>query len=107
MKFFKIQTNRVKLKKIIGEFTIAHTQGEFFVSPRPLPKQTFKYYVAFACVIDNSKADLSLQSVKNHSPLSGHEFIANLKNTEYYWFAGDREAYNKALHSDGNSAALH
>ena len=94
MNLVKIQTNRAKLKSIISEFNYAHKQFEYFIAPRSLPKQIFKFYVAFACVIKDSKADLILRSIKNRREITGQEFMHNLVEIEYYWFAGDKEAYN-------------
>lgn len=106
MIFVRIQTNRAKLKNMLDKFSSAHMGKEFFVAPRPLPKQTFKYYVGYAYVEEGSRADLCLQSVKNYSSLSEDEFLDNLKATEYFWFSGDKESYNNALHSDNFSATL-
>lgn len=90
----RIQTNREKLKNILYKFSSAHIGKEFFVAPRPLPKQTFKYYVGYAYVEEGYRADSCLHSVKNYSSLSEDEFLDNLISIEYFWFSGDKESYN-------------
>ncbi|WP_123637674.1 hypothetical protein [Marinimicrobium koreense] len=91
---------------MLDKFSSMHIEKEFFFAPRPLPKQTFKYYVGYAYVEEGSKADSCLQSVKNYSSLSEDEFLDNLKATEYFWLSGDKESYCNALHADNFSAML-
>lgn len=100
MKYFKIQTNRVKLKSIVADFGRARLTDECFFAPRPLPKQMFKFYIAFGCVCRGSKADQIVFSVKNSQEISELDFLSIVSESKYYWFAGDRSKYNLLVGSD-------
>lgn len=85
MIYLKIQTNRAKIKEIIGQFSIDLSDGEVFVAPRPQPRENFKFYFGYACVLDGSKNNQSLLKIKNHTILDEQSYASRIKEIEYSW----------------------
>jgi hypothetical protein len=85
MIYLKIQTNRAKLKEIIGQFSVGITDEETFIAPRPLPRENFKFYVGYACVYDSSKNHKLLSNLKNHSIMDEQSYISTIAEIEYSW----------------------
>lgn len=90
MKFVRVQTNRAKLKEVISSFSVNLSDGESLVAPRPLPKERFKYYIAFAIVNENMKNDLLLKSIKNYKTLSEEDYHNEVKKIPYSWSVGNK-----------------
>ena len=88
--FIRIQTNRAKLKKIISSFGRNAVANESLIAQRPLPKELFKYYVAFASVSEGSKNQKLLQSIKNHKIITNSEYDKEVAAIKYFWNAGDK-----------------
>lgn len=97
MIFIFIQTNRVKLKEILFQFERCYESGEFMVAPRPLPSTSFKYYFAYGLIAQASKAHSLFSSLSKNRELLEVEFMELVSSTEYFWFAGCREAYRNAI----------
>lgn len=85
MVYLKIQTNRAKLKEIIGRFPGEAFDGEVFIAPRPLPKKVFKFYVGYACVHDRSKNHQLLTKLKNHTLMNKETYASAIAEVEYSW----------------------
>ncbi len=85
MIYLRIQTNRAKIKEIIGQFSKGAIDGEVFIAPRPLPKENFKFYIGFGVVCSGSKNHELLCRVKNHLILSEEEYLALVKDIEFSW----------------------
>ena len=86
--FVKIQTNRAKLRQIIDIFGAQVKGNEFLIAPRPLPKQNFKFYIAFAYVLDGSVNDQLLRTIKNHKIISKERFYEETGKIQYSWNVG-------------------
>lgn len=85
MVYIKIQTNRVKIKEVIREFSVGISAGEVFIAPRPLPRENFKFYIGYGCVCDGSKNHQLLMKVKNHSILEEKEYLKQVEEIAYSW----------------------
>ena len=85
MVYLKIQTNRAKLKEIIGKFPGGACNGEIFIAPRPLPKEIFKFYVGYACVQDRSTNHQLLTKLKNHSLMDRQSYTSVIAGIKYSW----------------------
>ena len=85
MIYLKLQTNRAKIKEIIREFSVDISPGEFFIAPRPLPKENFKFYIGFGRVDEGSKNHKMLMSIKNHSLLNESEYDEQVEKIVYSW----------------------
>lgn len=85
MLYLKIQTNRAKIKEIIGQFSLDLSDGEVFIAPRPQPREKFRFYVGYACVFDGSKNLQNLLKIKNHTILDEQSYEAHIKEIEYLW----------------------
>lgn len=80
-----IQTNRAKIKDLLSNFSSQSVVGEFMVAPRPLPKENFKFYTAYAAVMCGSKNNKQFEKLKNHRFIEEIEFNKELSNIEYFW----------------------
>jgi len=87
--FIRIQTNRAKLLEVISLFDRNAVKTEILIAPRPLPKQRFRFYVAFANVIENSENHNLLQAIKNHKQITNTVFDKETSAIKYYWEAGE------------------
>ena len=85
MLYLKIQTNRAKIKEIIGQFYLDYSDGEVFIAPRPKPREYFKFYFGYACVFDGSKNNQALLKIKNHTILDEQSYEDYIKEIEYLW----------------------
>jgi hypothetical protein len=85
VKYIFIQTNRAKIKHLLSSFSSKASNAELFIAPRPLPKESFKFYTAFARVNDESKNHLELIKLKNHRIISESEFNGEIQEIEYFW----------------------
>ena len=65
MVYLRIQTNRVKIKEVIGQFSKLANDGEAFIAPSPLPRQSFKFYIDFGKVSGNFNSYKLLTSIQN------------------------------------------
>lgn len=88
--FIRIQTNRAKLKEILLSFGRNAAASEVFIAPRPLPKERFKFYIAFASVEDNSRNHRLLETLKNHKIITKTDFDSEVSTIEYYWKSGGK-----------------
>ena len=75
----------MKIKQLLSSFSKNASNAELFIAPRPLPKQNFKFYTAFARVNDKSKNHLDLIKLKKHRIISESEFNTEIKEFEYFW----------------------
>lgn len=79
--FIRIQTNRAKLKEVIAIFGGNARSTEILIAPRSLPKERFKFYVAYASVVQGSK---------NNKEMTKSEFDHEINAIKYSWVAGDK-----------------
>jgi len=91
VKYIFIQTSRAKIKQLISSFTSKATNKELFIAPRPLPKQWFLFYTAFARVNDSSKNYLALIKIKNHRIISESDFMKEIDDIPYFWKSEKRK----------------
>ncbi len=88
--FIRIQTNRAKLREVITLFGNHAQPTEYLIAPRPLPKENFKFYVAYASVIEGKSNNKLLESIKNNKAMSKSEFDREVNAIKYSWVAGDK-----------------
>ncbi|MBT4730498.1 hypothetical protein HOB87_00820 [Candidatus Woesearchaeota archaeon] len=88
--FIRIQTNRAKLREVITLFGGNSQTSEFLVALRPLPKERFTFYVAYASVDKESKNNKLLETIKNHKEITELEFNSKVSEIKYSWTAGNR-----------------
>lgn len=88
--FIRIQTNRAKLKEVITIFGGNTQPTEILIAPRPLPRERFKYYVAYVSVVEGSKNNKLLESIKNNKEMSKPEYDHEINAIKYSWVAGDK-----------------
>ena len=88
--FIRIQTNRAKLREVITLFGNYAQPTEFLIAPRPLPKENFKFYVAYASVINGAKNNKLLESIKNNKSMTKSEFNKEVNAIKYSWVAGEK-----------------
>ena len=87
MVYFRIQTNRMLLKKTLELFSYKAIEGELFIAPRPIPRTVFKYYYGLARVVRDSECCSFLLKIKNNQILEEDD-IELMKNTiKYCWSA--------------------
>ena len=85
MKYYRVQTNRMTLSKIISEFRRNITKGESLVAPRPLPKTIFAFYFALCAVAHGGVNEKLVRRFKNSSELSASEYEEQLSLIEFSW----------------------
>ncbi len=88
--FIRIQTNRAKLREVIALFDGYSQASEYLVAPRPLPKERFTFYVAYASVNNESKNNKLLETIKNHKEITELEFNNTVIKIKYSWVAGKK-----------------
>lgn len=87
MVFLKIQTNRMKIKEIIVQFSKCALEGEKLIVPRPLPGENFQFYKGY-CVVDGSSENNKLLSkLKNYKEITEDEYHSEVGKLEYFWRA--------------------
>lgn len=92
MRYFRIQTNRVSIKRLLYQFKNKLNDGEYFVAPRPLPRQVFTYYYALACVRQNSENMDMVRNYKNCVEISKQDFEELNTSLTYKWSVRGKDA---------------
>ncbi len=89
MLFFKVQSNRVKIKQLLDIFNTQNVKGEKIIAPRPKAKTVVEHYCAFVAVTEGSQCCNIIQKIKNCATLSENDFASEIKNISHSWSAGD------------------
>ncbi len=83
--YVRVQTNRAKIKEVIGAFSSKALPGEKFVAPRPLPGKIFRFYIGFGAVFSDSDNYKLLSSIKNFTVLSEAEYVSAVSEIKFSW----------------------
>jgi len=93
MKYFRVQTNRVSIKKILLRFQTISEKEEFVIAPRPLPHTILKFYYALLCVKPQGGNIRYIQKFKNCKEISRQEFEREKADIKYFW-SSEKERKN-------------
>jgi hypothetical protein len=89
MHFFKVQSNRAKIKQLLNLFEDQFVKGEHIVAPRPKAGSIVQNYFAFVSVKESSPCFDAIQKIKNCVSLSENDFKHEVENIVHSWTAGD------------------
>jgi len=85
MRYFRVQTNRVSIKKLIPAFRSSIESEECLVSPRPLPGEIIRIYYALACVKPEGKNIGIIQKFKNCKEITIQDYESEKALIKYFW----------------------
>jgi hypothetical protein len=85
MKYFRIQTNRNSIKKLLSTFQSNIEYDEYLISPRPLPKEIFTLYTALVCVSPSGKNVQMIQKFKNHKEITVIDYEREKNLIKFFW----------------------
>lgn len=88
--FYKIQTNRVTLTKLICEFGANLEANECLISPRPLPRKTMQFYYALVSVRPNGKNINLIKKFKNCKEIGQQAFEAEKESIKFFWIVENK-----------------
>ncbi len=92
MPYFRINTNRASIQKLLVEFKSNIEIGEYLISPRPLPKEFQKFYFALVCVMPEGKNIGIVQKFKNCKEISKQDYENEKASFKYFWSAEAKNA---------------
>lgn len=84
-KFYKINTNRLMLKKVLPFFNKYIIEEENVISPRPLTGQNVTSNILYIKVKENSKNYNKSITFKNYKELSEEEYLVITNKIEFKW----------------------
>ena len=88
MIYARIQTNRMKIKKVLEEFQANYVADELFLAARPLPKKVLEYYYGIARVVEGSHNYECIRSIKNFKLIGADDFEIERSAMNYFWASG-------------------
>lgn len=92
MNYYRIQTNRAAIKKLLAGFKSGLVPGEYLIAPRPLPRELFKYHVAFCRVSPGGRNEALVSGFSNHQAIDEQEFSSQVSATPHFWKVGSAGA---------------
>lgn len=85
MRFYKVQSNRLKIKELIKSFDLNLEHGEVLIAPRPEPGKSTVYYFALVCVSQGSRNEMDILRIKNKKELLESEFCSEKESIKFCW----------------------
>ena len=85
MNYYKVQSNRQKIKSLIDGFKDNIVKGEALISPRPEAGKSTLYYYAIVCVSQGSPNEEAVLSIKNKKELTKLDFQAEKNTIKFFW----------------------
>jgi len=92
MKYFRVQTNRASIKKLLSEFQLSIESDEYIISPRPLPREVSEFYYALACVKPDGKNIGIVQKFKNCKEITMQDYEREKASIRFFWSAEPKSA---------------
>lgn len=92
MKYFRIQTSRVSIGKLISAFQLNIENDEYLVSPRPLPGITINFYFALACVKPEGININIVKKFKNCKEITIQDYENEKASIKHCWVAKPKTA---------------
>ena len=85
MRYFRIQTNRNLIKKLLIDFQSNIDGNETLISPRPLQGQSVAFYYAIVCVKPDGKNICIAQKFKNCKEITLQEYESDKASIKHFW----------------------
>ena len=85
MRYFRVQTNRASIKKLLTSFQSCIEIDEHLVSPRPLPGEVFAFYFALACVKHDGKNIGIVKKFKHCKEITIQDYEDEKASIKFAW----------------------
>lgn len=84
MRYFRVQSNRDSIKKLLSTFRTSIETDEHLVSPRPLQGETFTYYFALVCVKPEGQNIVLVKKFKNCKEITLQDYESEKASIKYF-----------------------
>jgi hypothetical protein len=85
MRYFRIQTNRISIKKLLINFRSNIDANEALISPRPPQGQSTTFYYAIICVNPEGKNIHVVKKFKNCKEMTIQEYESEKASIKHFW----------------------